>query len=130
MNNKKHPPPKWCHMRRALVGVSPSALLGSCRLGVRPRRTQKCEGCTHNIEEALWEGFQEGLRRGMETPSIYEQLRDMALQKLEEMPRPELTYEIKAADLLALDTLDYKDGMESRRVHIDENNNIILLPKE
>lgn len=46
------------------------------------------------------------------------------------MQQPELTYEVKAEDLAALETSFYRGPVELREVRRDENGNIILLPKE
>lgn len=99
---KKHPPARSCRIRQKLVIASPSARL-YCGLGLRNRNPKKCEGCTENIA-ALWlEGFKDGMKIGASVPTIQEQLQAHAMEKLNEMHLPELSYEIKAVDLANLE---------------------------
>lgn len=128
MSGKKHPPPRWCHLRRALVGASPSAFAW-CGLGLI-HRARKCKGCTENVGERIQEGFEEGLRKGAEIPSIHEQLRAHAVEKLKEMPQPTLTYDINAIDLAALETGVNRRLVESVEVTLDEHHNIVVRPKK
>lgn len=69
MGNKKHAPPKWCRIRRAIVGASPSAIL-RCTLGLRSG-CSKCKGCTENVGERIHEGFMAGLEEGMKNPLFH-----------------------------------------------------------
>lgn len=70
MENKKHAPPRWCRIRRALVGPSPSATLARCTLGLR-HSCPKCKGCTENVPEAMLEGFTAGLEEGKKNPLFW-----------------------------------------------------------
>ena len=61
---KKHTPPLRCILRRAIVGVSPAAMMIRCRLGLW-RDCKLCKGCSANIHEIWVENFQKGLEEGL-----------------------------------------------------------------
>lgn len=69
MENKKHAPPSWCRIRRALVGGSPSAAF-RCTLGLS-HGGSKCKGCTENVRERIHEGFMAGLEEGKKNPLFW-----------------------------------------------------------
>lgn len=119
MSTRKHPPQRSCYIRRALVGASPSAIFSSCTLGLR-HRTKKCKECTENVPERMLEGFGEGLRRGADVPSIQEQLRAHAMEKLKEMTQPTLTYDIEVVDLSVLETAATENLTESVEWYNDD----------
>jgi hypothetical protein len=75
INPLKHEPPWTCKLNRILFGASPSAIMGQCLLGRMSRGGGACVGCTANVHEIMWKGFQEGLERGEKLPSIYDQLK-------------------------------------------------------
>lgn len=65
MNTLKHEAPRYCRIRRALFGASPSAIFGRCTFGLR-RGCRACKGCEHNVIEAWQEGFAEGFKKYIE----------------------------------------------------------------
>ena len=59
MNTLKHEAPRYCRIRRALFGASPSAIFSRCTFGLR-NGCRACKGCEHNVREQWLEWFQAG----------------------------------------------------------------------
>jgi hypothetical protein len=87
----KHEAPRLCRIRRALFGVSPSAIFSRCTLGLR-HGCRACKGCEHNVAELRLEGFEEGAKM----------ISVRAQAKLTEMGLPAQPLKILAVDLAAL----------------------------